>query len=41
MNGFAFLMTLFVIWFWFNPESAGKWMAKAKKAFQEASHDPR
>jgi len=38
MNGFEFLMTFFVIWFWFNPDRAGVWYAKAKRAFQEASH---
>nr|WP_268899066.1 hypothetical protein [Brucella pseudintermedia] len=38
MNGFGFIMTLFVIWFWLNPDSAGKWAAKAKRAFVEASN---
>jgi|GEM_PF-5903947 hypothetical protein len=37
MNGFGFVMTLFVIWFWLNPDRAGKWAAKATRAFLEVS----
>lgn len=33
MNGFGFIMTFAVIWFWLNPDRAGVWAAKAKRAF--------
>jgi len=36
MSGFGFIMTMFVIWFWLNPDRAGAWAAKAKRAFLDA-----
>lgn len=38
MSGFGFIMSFFVIWFWLSPDAVGKWAAKVKRAFQEASH---
>lgn len=34
MSSLDFILTVLVSWFWFHPERAGVWLARAKRGFK-------